>query len=963
MCSKKLDLFSAKKLQWLPSLLLLPLLGSLTACGTGSETGADPGIEDFPIAYVKRSILVDDDGDLIQPDIRRPLRSTPGGDIYIKSRANLSAPEINITSALTNGMGDVKDLEVSSDGKLLVFSLLTEDPDPNNDDDDPKWDIYIYNRETNTVSRVIPKLSNQDITARLGDDVAPYFLPNNNRIVFSSNRQKQSRAIISSEPAPSGQITKPPFSSQDEDNREKSLVLHTMNIDGTDIKQISFNQSHDLDPTVLSNGRILFSRWDNMNRNDAVSLYTVLQDGSDLQPYYGTHDNSHEITDAVDADGNTPIVQFINPRELLDGRIMMLQRPFSNSFAGGEIVTVDAENFVDLNQPTASNQGAMTGISAVQKVTGNMKFDGSIDIEGRYSSFYPLNDGTSRILVSKGLCQIEIDTNLDPNADPILEPFLCLGDEAQLLLNDPATTETEAYPAYGIWLYNAGAQTEKPIVRAETGKFLADAVVMRPYTRALINQGSDLNSDLVAEDVGLLKIRSVYDFGDGVFNGCFLNVCTDANVSSVLELGDPALATADQRPARFIRLVKAVGLPNRNDPDLVNPPNLSNRAFGRGGRRLGMKEIIGYSPIQPDGSVQVKVPANVAFYFDILDKDARRIGPRHDNWLQVAAGETLACTGCHTHPGGNNASQPLPHGRKDAEAASINNTPPAGGQYPNTLDPATGVPYLAADTMAEALSVAQGVAGATPSVSIEYTDLWTDPSSLTPTASFSFSYTGIATGGLSTLNTISPYAATSPCESQWDARCRTVINYKAHIQPIWDYSPRIDGASGADVSCTNCHTPVDPVNSAQRVPAGQLDLSAEPELDLQIESYRELFNNGNGQVLDVNGNLIIKEITVQATDDEGNLLFTNDDPPLPIFVQEPDPDFSTAASMSANGARASFFMEKMTETELNAGRTLSAPTISHANMLTPAELKLIAEYLDIGGQYFNNPFDATVPQN
>jgi len=32
-------------------------------------------------------------------------------------------------------------------------------------------------------------------------------------------------------------------------------------------------------------------------------------------------------------------------------------------------------------------------------------------------------------------------------------------------------------------------------------------------------------------------------------------------------------------------------------------------------------------------------------------------------------------------------------------------------------------------------------------------------------------------------------------------------------------------------------------------------------------------------------------------------------------------------------------------------------------MLTPAELRLIAEYLDIGGQYFNNPFDPAAPQN
>jgi hypothetical protein len=30
----------------------------------------------------------------------------------------------------------------------------------------------------------------------------------------------------------------------------------------------------------------------------------------------------------------------------------------------------------------------------------------------------------------------------------------------------------------------------------------------------------------------------------------------------------------------------------------------------------------------------------------------------------------------------------------------------------------------------------------------------------------------------------------------------------------------------------------------------------------------------------------------------------------------------------------------------------------HVGLLTDAELRLISEWLDIGGQYFNNPFDA-----
>ena len=56
--------------------------------------------------------------------------------------------------------------------------------------------------------------------------------------------------------------------------------------------------------------------------------------------------------------------------------------------------------------------------------------------------------------------------------------------------------------------------------------------------------------DLIAEGAAVLHIRSVYDF-DGV---------TALDIDA---LADPAQTTADERPARFIRVVKAVSSPTR----------------------------------------------------------------------------------------------------------------------------------------------------------------------------------------------------------------------------------------------------------------------------------------------------------------------------------------------------------------------------------------------------------------
>ena len=83
------------------------------------------------------------------------------------------------------------------------------------------------------------------------------------RIVFTSTRQRQSRAILLDE-------NKPQYAAQDEDDNEPAFVLHVMDADGSNIHQISFNQSHDLDPAVLPNGRIVFTRWEHAHRRQPV---------------------------------------------------------------------------------------------------------------------------------------------------------------------------------------------------------------------------------------------------------------------------------------------------------------------------------------------------------------------------------------------------------------------------------------------------------------------------------------------------------------------------------------------------------------------------------------------------------------------------------------------------------------------------------------------------------------------
>src|SRR5438874_650194 len=162
------------------------------------------------------------------------------------------------------------------------------------------------------------------------NDVSPHYLPDG-RILFSTTRQSQSKGILTDE-------GKQQFEAQDEDRNESAFVLEVynpngLNADGTRMHQISFNQSHDRDATVLANGRVLWSRWDHAPGKDAMHLYSANPDGTDLELYYGA--NSH-MTGT-----NNTVVEFVQPRQMQDGRILALERQYTGVDFGGNLVIID----------------------------------------------------------------------------------------------------------------------------------------------------------------------------------------------------------------------------------------------------------------------------------------------------------------------------------------------------------------------------------------------------------------------------------------------------------------------------------------------------------------------------------------------------------------------------------------------------------------------------------------------
>jgi len=877
----------------------------LTSCGTETVKNgekADPVLVEYPVVYIERDIITrieNGNTDVATFSARSPAIFNPGAQLIVKNSAFADALTTNVTADLfadpnlPNDSGiaapiDIRDLSVSDDGQTLLLSIRAPEIDGADPEDQPKWNIWRYQLASKTLERVI----SSDFTAEQGDDLMASFLPDG-RIIFASTRQRKSRAILLDE-------GKPQYTALNERGNESAFNIHIMNADGTNIKQLTFNMSHDFYPLVLQNGHILYSRWDTMGGDNRINLYQMNPDGTDNHLVYGWH--SHQLT----IDNNQYNIEFVKPQQLPNGEVYLLLSSNDGSVYQKKPITINITDFVDNNQKVksgeATTENAQNNLFSANAYDFN--FTKNITTSGYLTNLFPVPDNTERYLLSWDLCRVIIDGITKACGQLTAEQ---LSAEGVIL----------ATPAYELWLYNAKENTQQLVAKTVDGKMITETVVMQSsaITHEFIADktfSTGLDAELANQQAGAIHIRSVYDF-DGV------DVSGDIN-----RLKDPSLTSADELPARFLRIVRGVPMP----PDSVRKVN--NTDFGRSRNQL-MREIVGYTPIQPDGSVKVKIPANTPIALSVLDVNGQRIGGRHRQWITVKAGETLECNGCHT------SNSALPHGRLSAQAISINQGAVSGGSpFPHTT---SNIIPEQGQTMAQADAMVNGLAQLTDD--IRYQDIWTDSTLSLPSASFDYSY--------QVLETAKPTGA--ECFDNWTAYCRIQINYVEHIQPLWQLTRQVFDQNTAELladnTCTACHSLMDE-QQLLRVPAAQLDLSGTPSTaqPAHLTSYRELFFDDVEQEL-IEGVLVNKLVPeldsdgniIYQLDENGELLLDVDGNPIPVLVNVP-----VSAALSTNGAKANKSFFQLFETG------------SHAGRLSKDELKLLSEWLDIGAQYYNTPF-------
>ncbi len=903
-------------------ILIATVLSILPACGGGgSGSDSDPTVDEQPVAYVQRPTPLDDNNNLVENDLKDPIEFRPGAHLIVKSSATLTANTIDITDAIIGDTGDVRDPEFNYNGTKLVFALRMED-----DDMDPPetWDIYEY-----TVGAPLSQAPGNENPRRVmpvdvannGEDIAPSYLPGDNggRIVFSSTRAHRTSAISRDE---GGTGMKPTIEEENSDTH--ALNIHVMEaVDGSNMQQLTFNPSHDLDPVMIRTiqgleWHIMFTRWENMRdgqngQRDQMSLYAMRPDGTQLVALYGSHSHANSGTAGTSR-------QFYQPHETSGGNVLVLERDFTNTQDGGDPVLIDVQNYIDNTIPADPNSSA-TGPAQISTSGGTISTDATLSPQGRYSSLVPLLDGTSRALASFSLCYVDF---LDPaDATVVLDTRQC--DDALVDLTDP--NQVIAAPRYGVYVLDYTANSISAVTVAAADTYFTDVAVGQGFT----NAGTQLNYSFDVTNTakrGTLHIHSVYDM-DGGYNTAL------ANASEI----DTYIAGTAQGPAYFLRIVKNAYLP---DDDLFD---FDGSAFGLTGTNQGrtgqlMRQIVGYKQIEPDGSVRVEVPSDVPLSFSILDTNGRRIGNslRHKSWITVRPGEEVTCHGCHDHGSGQ------VHGRQMASGSSISTAEPALNE-PN--NPTQTMAYLRTTTSGQSTSA---------SVDMEFDDFW----GLSGGTSFAYSY--------SELNTASPLNdAACGSLNGWYENCRSTINYESHIQPIWEFA-RVDSGM-VTRQCTSCHGPYDAVNMQLQEPAGkfQLDLTQNSpdgggnSVDNQdanyFKSYAELLGPDN--IVEVQGAALVESLfDLGQVDGMGNPILEPDSVFGANGANIGGPILVTGNTNANNNFFEVFTLQYYNDNNADPNRLPHWDPGANAAWLTDGELKLIAEWIDIGAQYYNNPFQA-----
>lgn len=464
----------------------------------------------------------------VKADAEETLNRTNGSSNLYKlspiSAEGLVTPITNFTGA------SISDPCVSYDGLRILFSMRPAGGGARN--------IYEINADGTGLRQV---------TTGGGPDFDPVYLPDD-RILFTSSRDNE----------------------MDEYNHAPAEHLYVCDADGSNPERISYNQSDDFDPTMLPNGRIMYTRWEHFGTMNRFPLFVTNPDGTGTFHLYGPHERN-----------------FFHPQPTPDGRIIAIASTMVNEDSGPLAILKTEAGPAD---PSTGGDGENWDL-----LTPQVNLDGAPWPYGTFK--YPMPIGGNRYVVSYSL---------------------------------PAATDGDVdYALYAVTLTQSGT--------GNTGDPASFTVANLSFLYNDPNT-NEYDAQLLAARPKPVIIPSTID--RNVTYGEFL-------AQDVFNRGT---SDGQERPVRGVDAIDSIAV-------IVSLPTVPGEMNTISANEFEKRAILGFAPVQPDGSVRVRVPADVPFSFATLDAQGRGFVVKRTH-LYVRPGERFEnCFGCHED---RHAGAPVP---------------------------------------------------------------------------------------------------------------------------------------------------------------------------------------------------------------------------------------------------------------------------------------------------------------
>jgi hypothetical protein len=489
----------------------------------------------------------------------------PGGGVFLLPQPGRSMAVRRLSAAMPEG--NYLHPELSYDARRIYFAFCACNASPR-----VRRDPEAFLRHYHLYAMNADGSGTKQLTDGAYDDFSPKCLPSGKLLFISTRRGGFHRCGAG-----------PCY----------VYTLALAEADGSNAHPISFHETNEWDPAVLHDGRVVYTRWDYVDRNAVFyqQLWTARQDGSHVGIYYGNNTyNPVGTWEARPVPGSS--------------RVMATAAPH-HGMTAGSIVLLDVTRGVD--GPGAIRR--LTPDALFPEAESGLAHGVTADKPIRYDDVMPKTWGPQSLsqptrLKTTPEQELRWPGHCYRSPYPLSETYFLAAYSYDRLRGEPGANRPNMFG-----LYLCDAFGNKELLYRDPNISSQWPLPLRARAKPpVLEMPSHWAGSTPERPEGTFLLQNVYESW-------------------------PRLPDVEIRQLRVVQV-----LPKTT-------PHANNPRVGAAHASPG-KQILGTVPVERDGSAYFRVPARMPVLFQALDAHGRAVQTmRSLTYLQP--GEQISCVGCH----------------------------------------------------------------------------------------------------------------------------------------------------------------------------------------------------------------------------------------------------------------------------------------------------------------------------